>query len=227
MAQGFDLTAPRRNSNIVEANYIVIEGVIGVGKTSLAKILAEKINARVVLEEVEDNPFLEDFYRDPARFAFQVQIFFLLSRYRQQMEFPQQDLFQQKTVSDYLFDKDKIFAYINLNEKELSLYERLWSFLYKDVPRPDLVIYLQANTETLMYRIRERNRSYERDISSEYIQRLNEAYNYFFFHYTESPLLVVNTAKIDFVHNPDDLEDLLEQIRKPHLGTRYYVPMRE
>jgi deoxyguanosine kinase len=227
MAQGFDLTAPRRNSNMVEANYIVIEGVIGVGKTSLAKILAEKINARVVLEEVEDNPFLEDFYRDPARFAFQVQIFFLLSRYRQQMEFPQQDLFQQKTVSDYLFDKDKIFAYINLNEKELSLYERLWSFLYKDVPRPDLVIYLQANTETLMYRIRERNRSYERDISSEYIQRLNEAYNYFFFHYTESPLLVVNTAKIDFVHNPDDLEDLLEQIRKPHLGTRYYVPMRE
>jgi deoxyadenosine/deoxycytidine kinase len=143
------------------------------------------------------------------------------------MEFPQQDLFQQKTVSDYLFDKDKIFAYINLNEKELSLYERLWSFLYKDVPRPDLVIYLQANTETLMYRIRERNRSYEQDISSEYIQRLNEAYNYFFFHYTESPLLVVNTAKIDFVHNPDDLEDLLEQIRKPHLGTRYYVPMRE
>lgn len=212
---------------MVEANYIVIEGVIGVGKTSLAKILAEKINARVVLEEVEENPFLEDFYRDPARFAFQVQIFFLLSRYRQQMEFPQQDLFQQKTVSDYLFDKDKIFAYINLNEKELSLYERLWSFLYKDVPRPDLVIYLQANTETLMYRIRERNRSYEQDISSEYIQRLNEAYNYFFFHYTESPLLVVNTAKIDFVHNPDDLEDLLEQIRKPHLGTRYYVPMRE
>jgi deoxyguanosine kinase len=212
---------------MVEANYIVIEGVIGVGKTSLAKILAEKINARVVLEEVEENPFLEDFYRDPARFAFQVQIFFLLSRYRQQMEFPQQDLFQQKTVSDYLFDKDKIFAYINLNEKELSLYERLWSFLCKDVPRPDLVIYLQANTETLMCRIRERNRSYERDISSEYIQRLNEAYNYFFFHYTESPLLVVNTAKIDFVHNPDDLEDLLEQIRKPHLGTRYYVPMRE
>lgn len=212
---------------MVEANYIVVEGVIGVGKTSLAEILAEKINARVVLEEVEENPFLEDFYRDPARFAFQVQIFFLLSRYRQQMEFPQQDLFQQRTVSDYLFDKDKIFAYINLNEKELSLYERLWSFLYKDVPRPDLVIYLQANTETLMHRIRERNRSYEQDISNEYIQRLNEAYNYFFFHYTESPLLVVNTAKIDFVHNPDDLEDLLEQIRKPHLGTRYYVPMRE
>ncbi|KPL18403.1 MAG: deoxyadenosine kinase [candidate division Zixibacteria bacterium SM23_81] len=212
---------------MVEANYIVVEGVIGVGKTSLAKILAEKINARVVLEEVEENPFLEDFYRDPARFAFQVQIFFLLSRYRQQMEFPQQDLFQQRTVSDYLFDKDKIFAYINLNEKELSLYERLWSFLYKDVPRPDLVIYLQANTETLMHRIRERNRSYEQNISNEYIQRLNEAYNYFFFHYTESPLLVVNTAKIDFVHNPDDLEDLLEQIRRPHLGTRYYVPMRE
>ena len=106
---------------MVEANYIVIEGVIGVGKTSLGKLLAEKIDARLVLEEVEENPFLEDFYRDPARYAFQVQIFFLLSRYRQQMEFPQQDLFQQRTVSDYLFDKDKIFAYINLNEKELSL----------------------------------------------------------------------------------------------------------
>jgi len=212
---------------MTEANYVVIEGVIGVGKTSLAKLLAERINARLVLEEVEENPFLEDFYSDPARYAFQVQIFFLLSRYRQQMEFPQQDLFQQRTVSDYLFDKDKIFAYINLNEKELSLYERLWSFLHKDVPNPDLVIYLQANTETLMYRIRERNRSYERSISSEYIQRLNEAYNYFFFHYADSPLLVVNTAKIDFVHNPDDLEDLLRQIRKPHVGTRYYVPMKE
>jgi len=212
---------------MTEANYIVIEGVIGVGKTSLAKLLAEKMNARLVLEEVEENPFLEDFYSDPARYAFQVQIFFLLSRYRQQMEFPQQDLFQQRTISDYLFDKDKIFAYINLNEKELSLYERLWSFLHKDVPNPDLVIYLQANTETLMYRIRERNRSYERSISSEYIQRLNEAYNYFFFHYADSPLLVVNTAKIDFVHNPDDLEDLLRQIRKPHVGTRYYVPMKE
>ena len=108
-----------------------------------------------------------------------------------------------------------------------SLYERLWSFLHKDIPKPDLVIYLQANTETLMHRIRERNRPYERSMSPEYIQRLNEAYSYFFFHYTDSPLLVVNTAKIDFVHNPDDLEDLLGQIRKSHTGTRYYVPMRD
>jgi deoxyadenosine/deoxycytidine kinase len=212
---------------MTESNYVVIEGVIGVGKTSLVKLLAERMNARMVLEEVEENPFLEDFYRDPIHYAFQVQLFFLLSRYRQQMEFPQQDLFQQKTVSDYLFDKDKIFAYINLNEKELSLYERLWSLLQRDIPKPDLVIYLQANTQTLMHRIRERNRPYERNISAEYIQRLNEAYSYFFFHYTDSPLLVVNTVKIDFVHNSDDLEDLLEQIRKPHVGTRYYVPMRE
>ncbi|MCK4273004.1 deoxynucleoside kinase [bacterium] len=212
---------------MTESNYVVIEGVIGVGKTSLVKLLAERMNARMVLEEVEENPFLEDFYRDPVHYAFQVQLFFLLSRYRQQMEFPQQDLFQQKTVSDYLFDKDKIFAYINLNEKELSLYERLWSLLQRDIPKPDLVIYLQANTQTLMHRIRERNRPYERNISAEYIQRLNEAYSYFFFHYTDSPLLVVNTVKIDFVHNSDDLEDLLEQIRKPHVGTRYYVPMRE
>jgi deoxyadenosine/deoxycytidine kinase len=212
---------------MVEAHYIVIEGVIGVGKTSLAKLMSERINARLVLEEVEENPFLEDFYGDPPHYAFQTQMFFLLSRYRQQMEFPQQDLFHHKTISDYLFDKDKIFAYINLNEKELSLYERLWSLLQKDIPKPDLVIYLQANTETLMHRIRERGRPYERSISPEYIQRLNEAYSYFFFHYTDSPLLVVNTAKIDFVHNPEDLEDLLVQIRKPHVGTKYYVPMRE
>jgi deoxyguanosine kinase len=212
---------------MTEANYIIIEGVIGVGKTSLARLMAERMDARLILEEVEENPFLEDFYRDPVHYAFQTQMFFLLSRYRQQLEFPQQDLFQHKTVCDYLFDKDKIFAYINLNEKELSLYERLWSLLHRDIPKPDLVIYLQANTETLMHRIRERGRAYEKSISAEYIQHLNEAYSYFFFHYTDSPLLVVNTAKIDFVHNPEDLEDLLAQIRKPHLGTKYYVPMRE
>jgi deoxyguanosine kinase len=212
---------------MTEAHYIVIEGVIGVGKTSLAKLLAEEMEARLVLEEVEENPFLPDFYRQPEQYAFQTQIFFLLSRYRQQLEFPQQDLFHRKTVSDYLFDKDKIFAYINLSEKELSLYERLWTLLRRDIPRPDLVIYLQANTETLMHRIRERGRPFERSMSPEYIQRLNEAYSYFFFHYTDSPLLVVNTAKIDFVHNPEDLQDLLQQIRKPHTGTKYYVPMRE
>jgi len=212
---------------MTEAQYIVIEGVIGVGKTSLAKLLAEEMDARVVLEEVEENPFLPDFYRQPERYAFQTQIFFLLSRYRQQQEFPQQDLFHRKMISDYLFDKDKIFAYINLSEKELSLYERLWTLLRRDIPRPDLVIYLQANTETLMHRIRERGRPFEKSMSPEYIQRLNEAYSYFFFHYTDSPLLVVNTAKIDFVHNPEDLQDLLQQIRKPHTGTKYYVPMRE
>jgi deoxyadenosine/deoxycytidine kinase len=210
-----------------ETQYIVIEGVIGVGKTSLANLLAEEMDARVVLEEVEENPFLPDFYREPERYAFQTQIFFLLSRYRQQQEFPQQDLFHRRMISDYLFDKDKIFAYINLSEKELSLYERLWSLLRRDIPRPDLVIYLQANTETLMHRIRERGRPFEKSMSPEYIQRLNEAYSYFFFHYTDSPLLVINTAKIDFVHNPEDLQDLLQQIRKPHTGTKYYVPMRE
>jgi len=212
---------------MTEAQYIVIEGVIGVGKTSLANLLAEEMDARVVLEEVEENPFLPDFYREPERYAFQTQIFFLLSRYRQQLEFPQQDLFHHKMISDYLFDKDKIFAYINLSEKELSLYERLWTLLRRDIPRPDLVIYLQANTETLMHRIRERGRPFEKSMSPEYIQRLNEAYSYFFFHYTDSSLLVVNTAKIDFVHNPEDLQDLLRQIRKPHTGTKYYVPMRE
>jgi deoxyguanosine kinase len=212
---------------MAEIDYIAIEGAIGAGKTSLAKSLAEKMEARLILEETEENPFLSDFYKNKERFAFQTQIFFLLSRYRQQQDLFTTDLFQKKLISDYFFDKDRIFASVTLSANEFYLYERLVSILEKDIPKPDLLIYLQANPEILLKRIKERERPYEKNIDLEYVRTLNEAYNYYFFHYTKTPLLVVNTDRIDFVHNKADLDDLLEQLKKPHLGTKYYVPMGE
>jgi deoxyadenosine/deoxycytidine kinase len=212
---------------MAEIDYIAIEGAIGAGKTSLAKSLAEKLEARLILEETEENPFLSDFYKNKERYAFQTQIFFLLSRYRQQQDLFATDLFQKKLISDYFFDKDRIFASVALSPNEFYLYERLTSILEKDIPRPDLVIYLQANPEVLLKRIKERERPYEKNIDSEYVRALNEAYNYYFFHYTKTPLLVVNTDRIDFVRNEDDLDDLLQQLKKPHVGTKYYVPMGE
>jgi deoxyguanosine kinase len=210
---------------MAEIDYIAIEGAIGAGKTSLAKILAEKMDAKLILEETEENPFLSDFYKDRERYAFQTQIFFLLSRYRQQRELFTPDLFQKKVVSDYFFAKDRIFASVTLSQNEFYLYERLLSILEKDIPRPDLVIYLQTTAEVLLKRIKERERPYEKNINLQYIRTLNEAYNYYFFHYTRTPLLVVNTDRIDFVHNETDLEDLLKQLKKPNVGTKYYVPL--
>jgi deoxyguanosine kinase len=204
--------------------YIAIEGVIGVGKTSLATLLSERLNGQLVLEKPEDNPFLPDFYRDPARFAFQTQIFFLLSRYQQQKEFPQLDLFHSVIISDYLFAKDKIFAHINLSENELLLYDRIVELMESMIPKPDLVIYLQSNTDRLMKNIRIRSRSYEKPMSEEYIRTLNEAYNHFFFHYHDTPLLVVNSSRIDFVNNQSDLENLLDMIKQPIAGITYYNP---
>jgi deoxyadenosine/deoxycytidine kinase len=206
--------------------YFAIEGVIGVGKTSLARLLAEHLDAELLLEQSESNPYLEDFYRDPQRYNFQTQLFFLLSRYRQLINLPQQDLFRQYLIADYIFAKDKIFAYMNLEERDLILYDRVATFLEKDIPKPDLVIYLQSNTEKLLTYIRKRNKSFERNISPEYIKRLNEAYNEFFFRYTETPLLVINTLEIDFVHKKEDLEDLVQQIMKPPAGVKYYIPRK-
>ncbi|MBC7186627.1 MAG: deoxynucleoside kinase [Calditrichaeota bacterium] len=208
----------------MKRDYIAIEGVIGVGKTSLATKLGERYNARVVYEKHEENPFLADFYRDPRRYAFQTQMFFLLSRYRQQQEIPQRDLFHEMVVADYLFAKDRIFAHLTLEDRELWLYDHIASLLEQDIPKPDLVIYLQCSLERLMQNIRKRGRTYERNISEDYLRSLNDAYNQFFFHYDATPLLVVNTTQIDFVNNDEHFEDLVRQIERPLSGTEYYSP---
>jgi len=203
---------------------IAIEGVIGAGKTSLARMLAEEIGADLDLEVVEENPFLSRFYEDRRSHAFVTQMFFLLSRYRQQMARTQMDLFGPRVVADYLFAKDRIFANITLDEDELRLYERIADVLDEKIPRPEVVVYLQASTEVLLRRIAWRGRAFERNMDPEYIQTLNEAYNYFFFHYTETPLLVVNTNDLDFVRNRRHYEDLRNNIVEPFTGTRYYAP---
>lgn len=204
--------------------YIAVEGVIGAGKTSLTARLSQTIGARANYEEFEKNPFLEDFYNDPDRYAFQTQLFFLMSRYKQQQELHQLDLFHGMIVSDYLFAKDRIFATLNLNEKEMKLYDGIAKIMEKDIVKPDLVIYLQASTKNLMQSIRKRNRKMEKNISEEYIQALNELYNNYFFHFSETPLLVINTDEIDFVHNENDYKDILYEINHHSAGTRYYVP---
>lgn len=206
-------------------HYIVIEGPLGVGKTSLALKLAERLNAQTLIEDMEENPFLEDFYQDPKKYAFQTQVFFLLRRYKQATEMSQIGLFKRATISDYLFDKDRIFARATLNDNEFWLYDQIYQILKKRITTPDLVIFLQAKTEVLRERIRKRDRRYERSISLKYLDSINQAFNDFFFHFSDCPLLVVNASQIDFVHVPKDFEDLVEQIGKMKSGTQYYVPM--
>lgn len=210
---------------MLENRYIVIEGPIGVGKTSLCHLLEKEFSGRLVLEEVEENPFLAEFYKDRQRVALQTQLFFLLSRYRQQQEILQPNLFRQATISDYLFAKDRIFAYLNLDDNELTLYNQIYDLLEPNVPKPDLVIYLQASTDILMHRINLRGKEYEREMSREYLNDLNEAYNHFFFNYDSTPLLVINTTDIDFVESRKELTDLVIRIRDMKKGTHYYIPM--
>jgi len=204
--------------------YIVVEGVIGVGKTSLSKLLATRTDGRLNLEVVEENPFLSKFYLDRSTYAFQTQIFFLLSRFRQQQTLFQNDLFSNTLISDYLFAKDRIFANLNLGDDELELYNQLATILEQRVRRPDLVIYLQARTEVLLQRINWRGRSFEQDMDAGYLDALNGAYSYFFHHYKDAPLLVVNTDHLDFVNVPRDFELLYDQIRESFTGTRYFAP---
>lgn len=211
-------------SGVLPWRYIVVEGVIGAGKTSLTKLLAARTGARLNLEVVEENPFLTKFYGDRAAWAFQTQIFFLLSRYRQQQRLFQSELFRDAIVSDYLFAKDRIFANLNLSDDELALYDQLAQILEQRVLKPDLVVYLQARTQVLMERIRWRGRAFEREIGSDYIESLNGAYNYFFHHYRETPLLVVNTNDFDFVNSPGDFELLYEQLQEPFQGARFFAP---
>ncbi|MBI1993371.1 MAG: deoxynucleoside kinase [Deltaproteobacteria bacterium] len=210
---------------MTKKKYIVVEGPIGVGKTSLAKILAAEFQARCVFEKVEDNPFLPKFYEDRETHAFQNQLFFLLSRYQQQRELSQQELFIQSTVSDYLFAKDKIFATLTLSSEELNLYQQIYQLLDTRIPKPDLVVYLQARPEVLYKRIKKRDKSYERSITPEYLEEVAQAYNRFFFHYDESPLLVVNTSEIDFVASSKDLADLIKEINNMGPGTQHYIPL--
>ena len=206
--------------------YIAVEGTIGVGKTSLAKILGERLEAKLILEEFEENPFLVDFYKDPERFAFQTQLFFLLSRYRQQQELQQTDLFTKALISDYMFVKDRLFAALNLNDKEMGLYNSVARILEKNVSSPDMVIFLQSDTDRLMLNIKKRGREYEKSIDWKYIDALNQIYNEFFFRYDKSPLLIINTNDIDFVNNKTDLEEIIEFIRTPGEGTRYFNPLK-
>lgn len=206
-------------------HYIVVEGPLGVGKTSLAMMLSEKMGGQALLEDVEENPFLVNFYQDPRKYAFQTQVFFLLRRYNLTAELAQIDLFSRVTVSDFLFDKDRIFARTNLEDDAYWLYEQLFQILRKRIMPPDLVIFLQAKTDVLVDRIRRRNKKYERAISHKYLDRINQAFNEFFFHYTDSPLLVVNASEIDFVRNPGEFEDLMAHIQAMKSGTQYYVPM--
>jgi deoxyadenosine/deoxycytidine kinase len=209
----------------MQFHYIAVEGPIGVGKTAVVERLAQRLDAITVLEEWGQNPFLKTFYDGKAGAAFQTELFFLLSRYRQQQELVQRNLFSQVTLSDYVFEKSKLFAYLNLEDSELLIHERLYGLLAESVPRPDLVVYLQAPTDVLMKRIRARGRLEEASLSEEYLAEVNRAYNYYFFHYALTPLLVVNTTDVDFVRRTEDMDDLLKQVQSMGKGTQYYVPM--
>lgn len=204
--------------------HVAVEGPIGVGKTSLVDLLAKRFRGTRVLEDV-DNPFLAEFYKDKRGAAFRCQLFFLLSRYDQQRAVAQRDLFTELVLADYTFQKDKIFAYLTLEDSELMIYNRLYDVLIESVPKPDLVVYLQANLETLLKRIKRRGRGYEKAISPAYLQELSDAYAHYFYRYDETPLLVVNTNGIDFVHTPEHFENLVEQIRNAQKGTQYYAPL--
>ena len=205
-------------------NYVAIEGAIGVGKTSLAKLLSDRLGAKLVLEKFEENPFLSEFYDDPVRFSFQTQLFFLLQRYQQQQELRQVDMFHNLLISDYMFIKDRLFASLNLDEKEMSLYDSIANMLERNVINPDLIIYLQADTSTLMKNIAKRGREFEANISYDYINALNEIYTEYFFRYNETPLVIINTNHIDFVNNSADLDQVIDYIRQPVSGTKFFNP---
>ena len=207
--------------------YIAIEGPIGVGKTSLAELLSKELGARLVLEDFEDNPFLPDFYNDPERFGFQTQLFFLLQRYRQQQDLRQVDLFQKLLITDYMFVKDRLFASLNLDDKEMHLYDTVASLLERNIIKPDLVIYLQADTDVLMKNIEKRGRNMERDVTWEYIDALNQVYTEYFFRYQDTPLVIINTNNIDFVENEKDLKEVIDYIRQPVSGTKFFNPLSE
>jgi deoxyadenosine/deoxycytidine kinase len=208
-----------------EIRYIAIEGVIGAGKTSLAQKLSDKLGANLILEQFEDNPFLEKFYDDRKRFAFQTQMFFLINRYKQQQQLNQQELFSKYIVSDYIFEKDKIFAYLNLSGEEIKLYESIFPLLERDIPKPDLVIFLQSSIDRLVANVKTRGRKIEKNLTRGYLTELSESYNNFFFKYSNTPLLIVNTTDIDFVNREEDFDELYMQIFREDRGfIEYFNP---
>lgn len=208
-------------------NYIAIEGVIGAGKTSLCNLLAQRHNAKVVLEEFEENPFLPKFYEDRKHYAFQTQLAFLASRFQQQDKLTSRDLFHEMVISDYIFDKDRIFARLNLEDDELALYDKIYHIMSGIAAKPDLLIYLQSSIDRLLDNIRIRGRSYERDIDPNYLRDLNDAYNHFFHHYDKSPILIINATEIDFVNNDDHLSYIEQTIfNEPLRGNRIYINPR-
>ena len=205
---------------------ISIEGTIGAGKTSLANMISSDLKAKLILEKFEENPFLKDFYGNQDRYAFQTQLFFLLSRYSQHQDLKQVDIFSKTLVSDYMFIKDRLFAALNLNDREMVLYDNIAKILEKDIIYPDLAIFLQADTDKLMSNIKKRGRQYEQDIDWNYINSLNQVYNEYFFRYDKGPLLIINTNDIDFVNNKDDFRGILSFLNEPIKGRKYYNPIK-
>jgi len=205
---------------------ISIEGTIGAGKTSLANMISADLKAKLILEKFEENPFLKDFYGNQDRYAFQTQLFFLLSRYSQHQDLRQVDIFSKILVSDYMFIKDRLFAALNLNDREMGLYDKVAKILERDIVYPDLAIFLQADTDKLMSNIKKRGRQYEQDIDWNYIDSLNQVYNEYFFRYDKGPLLIINTNDIDFVNNKDDFKGILNFLNEPIKGRKYYNPIK-
>lgn len=210
---------------MADARYIAVEGPIGAGKSTLARILAERSGARLVVESDEENPFLERFYANERLHAFQTQLFYLLSRYQQQTTLKQGDLFSRGIVTDYLFAKDRIFAALTLDEQEFKLYDRIYATLDTHLPKPDLVVYLTARPDVLLSRVQKRGRKAETRLRAGYLEEVGQAFNHFFFHYTETPLLVVNTSDIDFVSDERDREQLLKEIERSKTGVHHYIPL--
>ena len=210
---------------IIEPRFIAIEGAIGAGKTSLAKLLGKQFDAKIFLEKDEENPFIEKFYQDQESHAFHTQIFFLLSRYNQYLDLAQRDLFNSVFIIDYLFQRNRIFSNLTLKGHEIQLYDQIYNLLPQKIPKPDLVIFLQANTSVLLDRVEKRDRDYESFIDPEYLDEVNKAFNNFFFYYSETPLLVINTNEIDFVEKKYDLEELIKKINTHKMGREYYNPL--
>jgi deoxyadenosine/deoxycytidine kinase len=210
---------------VIEPRFIAIEGAIGAGKTSLATLLGKQYDAKLLLEKDEENPFIAKFYEDRGTFSFQTQIFFLLSRYNQYLSLAQRDLFSSVVLIDYLFQRDRMFAQLNLQDHELRLYDQIYDLVKTKIPTPDLVIFLQADTEVLRRRVEKRSRDYEAILDPDYLDAVNKAFNNFFFYYSDTPLLVINTNEIDFVEKKCDLDELILKINSHKIGREYYNPL--